>query len=197
MKRNYSQSFKTSLVFPEKWFCVRRANFAFLTLLSTFSRTEDSIQAFSRFQNKFIENSNMERKYLKSFNASLAFPERWFCFHQVNFGLLRLLPTFSRSEDSIYAFYRLQNKSVGKSNERRKFSGSFNVCLAFPEKWFCIRRANFAFFNLLPIFNHTEDSIQGFGRLQNKFTENSNMERKYLNSFKASLTFPEKWFCIR
>ena len=92
----------------------------------------------------------MERKYLKSFNASLAFPERWFCFHLVNFGLLRFLPTFSRSEDSIYAFYRLQNKSVGKSNKRRKFWGSFNVCLAFPEKRFCIRRANFAFFNLLP-----------------------------------------------
>ena len=26
---------------------------------------------------------------------------------------------------------------------------------AFPEKWFCIRRANFAFLSLLPTFNRT------------------------------------------
>ena len=34
---------------------------------------------------------------------------------------------------------RLQNKFIGNYNIQRKFSESFNVSLAFPENWFCIR----------------------------------------------------------
>ena len=112
-------------------------------------------------------------------------------------ALQRLEPIFLCSEDSIYAFSRFRNKFIGKSNIRRKFSRSFNVCLAFLKKRFCIRQANFAISSLVPAFNCTKDSIQVFGTLQNKFIGNSNMERKSLQSFKSSLAFPEKWFCIR
>ena len=49
------------------------------------------------------------------------------------------------THNSIYAFYRLQNKFIENSNILRKLSGSFNVCLTFPEKWFSIRLANFHF----------------------------------------------------
>ena len=34
---------------------------------------------------------------------------------------------------------------------------SFKVYLAFPEKWFCIRRPNLALLSLERIFNHSDD----------------------------------------
>ena len=36
---------------------------------------------------------------------------------------------------------------------------SVKYCLAFPEEWFGDRQPNFAFLSLVPIFNHSEDSI--------------------------------------
>ena len=139
----------------------------------------------------------MERKSSQSLKVSLSFPERWFCISRPNLTLERLEPIFSGSEDSIYAFQRLQNKFIENPDILRNFPGMFSVCFAFPEKWFCIPRANFAFFSLLPTFSRTEDLIQAFSRLQSKFIGNSNMEKKSSQSFKASLAFPEKWFGIR
>ena len=43
---------------------------------------------------------------------------------------------------------RLQNKFIENSSPEKNFPESFNVCLAFREKWFCIRQTNFAFQNL-------------------------------------------------
>ena len=42
-------------------------------------------------------------------------------------------------------FPRLQNKFIENLNVARNFLQSFNVCLAFPEKWFGIRQQNLAF----------------------------------------------------
>ena len=139
----------------------------------------------------------MERKSLQSFKASLTYPEKRFCISRPNLALERLEPIFHGSEDSIYAFYSLQNKFIENSNTLRNFSRRFNVCFAFLAKWFSIRRASFAFLSLLPTFSRTEDLIQAFCRLQNKFIGNSNMEKKSSQSFKASLAFQEKWLGIR
>ena len=43
-----------------------------------------------------------------------------------------------------FGFYSLQNKFIDNLNIGRKFSKSSKVCLAFSEKWFCIRRSNLA-----------------------------------------------------
>ena len=77
------------------------------------------------------------------------------------------------------------------------FLGSFKVCLAFPEKWFCIHQPNLALWGLQPIFHDSEHSIKAFGRLQTNFIGNFKMARSCLSeSFKVCLNFPEKWFCI-
>ena len=107
-----------------------------------------------------------------------------------------LEPIFNDSEDWIDAFYRLQAKFIENFNIWRKFSGRFNVDLVFPEKRFWISQGNFACLNLLPTLNHTEDSIYTIGRFQNKSIGTSNIEIKSSQSFKGSLPFPEKWFCI-
>ena len=64
----------------KKWFGVRQTNFTFLSLLSKLNCTEDSIQDFGRFQNKFIGNSSMERNFLESFKACFAFQKNGFVF---------------------------------------------------------------------------------------------------------------------
>ena len=76
-------------------------------------------------------------------------------------------------------------------------SGSFKGCLIFLEKWFCIYLESLVFSCRVPKFISTEESIYAFGRIENKFTGNSNIKKFFLVSFKVSLTFPEKWFCVR
>lgn len=42
---------------------------------------------------------------------------------------------------------------------RGKFLKSFKVCLALPEKWFCIYRPNFPFSSHAPLIVGSENSI--------------------------------------
>ena len=44
------------------------------------------------------------------------------------------------------------------------FLQSFNDCLAFPRKWFCIRGANSEFLSFVLIFNNSDDLIGTFQR---------------------------------
>ena len=66
---------------------------------------------------------------------------------------------------------------MGNSDTRRNYLESFKVCSALPEKQFCIRRPNQAISSVEPIFRGSEDSLQAFERLQNKFIGNSNIWR--------------------
>ena len=84
-----------------------------------------------------------------------------------------------------------------KSNIKRKLFCSFEFCLSFPEKFFYIRRANLTLQTPKPIFNHTENSIEAFDRVQDKFIGNSNVGRKLLRSSKACVASSQKWFWIR
>ena len=59
---------------------------------------------------------------------------------------MSLLPTFSCSESSIYAFGRLQIKFIGNSNIERKSSQSFKPSLVFPEKWCYLRRSQLCWY---------------------------------------------------
>ena len=81
--------------------------------------------------NHFIRNSNIGRRFLKSFSSCVAFPES-----------LALFPTL---QDFIQVFDRLQNYFIGNSLIGRRFWKSFNVLFAFPEKWFSICQPILAF----------------------------------------------------
>ena len=141
----------------------------------------------------------MQRKSSQSFKVSLSFPERWFCIRRPNLTLERLEPIFSGSEDSIYAFYRLQNKFIENPDILRNFPGMFNVCFTFPEKWFCIPRANFAFF-IQPFTN-----IQSYRRFDLGFFQTSEQVYRKLQhgekifaKFQSEPRFPRKmvWYSL-
>ena len=62
---------------------------------------------------------------------------------------------------------------------------SLKPCLTLPEKWFCIRRPDLALQSFQAILYGSEDSIQAFDRLQNKFIGNFNVERALVKGFKG------------
>ena len=87
------------------------------------------------------------------------FPEKWFYIRSPNLAFSSLAPIFNRSKDSIEDFDWLQNKFIENCNIGRMFTVNLKFSLAFPKKWFCICWANLAFLSIVPISNHSEDSI--------------------------------------
>ena len=140
--RNFLEYFKVCFAFPEKWFCICQGNLAFSSLEPIFNHSEDSIYGFHRLQGKFIGSSNIRRKFLENFKLWKAFPQKWFCIRQPNLAFSSLEHILHGPEDSISAFDTLKKKFIGNSNIGRKVLEYFKVCLAFPEKWFCIRQPN-------------------------------------------------------
>ena len=72
---------------------------------------------------------------------------------------------------------------------------SFKVCIEFPEKWFCVWAPKLALYNLEPMFNPSEDSIQVFDRHHKNFIQNFRIRRKFFKSSKVCIVFPQKWPC--
>ena len=111
-----------------------------------------NIQSLRTFDLGFWETSKQiyrklqyRVKTLKSSRVFLTFLEKWFCLRWPNLAFKNLEPIFYDSEDSIYAFDRLQHKFIRNSDLSKKFFKSLKVCLAFPEKLFCIRLPNLAY----------------------------------------------------
>ena len=89
--RKFFQSFKVCLAFPENPFCIRRPNFAFLSLAPISHHSEDSIQALDRLQNKIIGNSNMGRlfKICLKFQGLPRFPRKIILYSSSKFGIFQ------------------------------------------------------------------------------------------------------------
>ena len=123
-------------------------------------------------------------------------------YSSTKFGILKPWTNIQSLRRFCWGFWQTSNikrkliKNI-KSNIKRKLFRSFEFCLSFPEKFFYIRRANLTLQTPKPICNHTENSIEAFDRVQNKFIGNSNVERKLLRSSKACVPSSQKWFWIR
>ena len=64
-----------------------------------FSHSEDSTEAFYRFQNIFMRNSDMRRNYLESSKVWSALSEKFFGFVNYNLSVSRVDPIFNGPED--------------------------------------------------------------------------------------------------
>ena len=93
----------------------------------------------------FYRKLKYREKVLKEFQCLPRFPRELVLYSSTNFCNLKpwaIIPSLIRSDLS---FWQAPNQFTRNSNIRRRFWKSFNVCLAFPGKWFCIRRRIFAF----------------------------------------------------
>ena len=91
---------------------------------------------------------------MSPFKALLAFPEKCVFTRRLKWALYSLAP--NHTEGLTYASYKLQKTFFGNSNKRTTFG--FQGLPRFLRKMLLY----------LPIDNYCEDSIQAFGRLQNK-----------------------------
>ena len=115
---------------------------------------------FSQTPKQIYRKLQHEEKIFVKFQSQPRFHRKMvLCIRWPNLALQRFEPKFHGSGDLIYTFHKSQNKLIANSDIQRKILGILNVCLVFPENWFCIRRASFAFLGLVPTLIRNEDSI--------------------------------------
>ena len=89
-----------------------------LSLLPMFSLSEDSTEAFYRFQNIFMRNSDMRRNYLESSKVWSALSEKFFGFVNYNLSVSRVDPIFNGPED--LGFWETINTMLETSQKKKK-----------------------------------------------------------------------------
>ena len=94
----------------------------------------------------------------------------------------------------IKVFGSLHKKLIRNFNIKAIFLEGFKVCLFFRKNWFWIHGLNLTFSRLVLIFNHRQDSIYVFRRLQKEFLRNCNTRTNHLKRLKICLVFLENGF---
>ena len=124
------------------------------------------------------------------------FSAKFFFYLSTKFAIMKLWTNIQRHRRFDLAFWKTSKQIYRKLRYREKILENCNIYIAFSEKWFCVCRVSLAKQSLQPIVNHPGGLIYAFGILKIKFIGNSNLERKFLQSFKICVAFPRKWFCI-
>ena len=89
-------------------------------------------------------------------------------------------------------FWQTWKQIYRKLRYGEKNFGTLQTFSLFPGRMVLYSPTKFAFFNLLPIFSHSEDSSLALGRLQHKFVGNSIIKRSSYKSLKVSLPSSKK-----
>ena len=84
-------------------------------------------------------------KLLKEFQRLLRFPRKMVLYSSTKFGILKPWTSISNLIRFDLGLRQPSNHFIGNSNMERTIWKSFNLCLGFPEKWFCIRQPILAF----------------------------------------------------
>ena len=139
------EEFQRLCRFSRKMVLYSSTNFHILkpwAIISNFIRFD---LGFWQARKPFYRKLKYREKVLKEFQCLPRFPRELVLYSSTNFCNLKpwaIIPSLIRCDLS---FWQAPNQFTRNSNIRRRFWKSFNVCLAFPGKWFCIRRRIFAF----------------------------------------------------
>ena len=127
------EEFEVLSCFPWKMISYSSTKFGILELI--FHETEDSIEAFDRLQIKFLGNSNIGRKFLKSSELFLAFPTKWICIRQPNLHC-KALTQYSITQKIRFRLLRdFRLKQIyGKLQHREKVFREFETLPHFSKK---------------------------------------------------------------
>ena len=139
------EEFQRLLRFPRKMVLYSSTKFGILkswTIISILIRFALGFwQASTLFYKKFkyMEND------LEEFQRLLRFSRKMVLYSSTKFGILKPWTFFFSLIRFDLGFWQASKQIYRKFEYRKRFWKSFNVCLAFPEKWFCIRQPIFAF----------------------------------------------------
>ena len=93
----------------------------------------------SQASKPFSRKLNYRENVLEEFQRFPRFPRKMVLYSSTNFCILKPSAIISNLLRFDLGFWRASKQIYRKLKYRRRFWKSFNVCLAFPEKWFRIR----------------------------------------------------------
>ena len=95
---------------------------------------KSSKQIYRKLQNK--EN------FFGEFQGLPCFPRKMVLYLWTKFVIIKPWSIIQSLGRFHFGLWQTSNKFIGNSSIGRNFLESSKVCLAFPEKWFCICRSN-------------------------------------------------------
>ena len=144
-RENVLEEFQRLPRFPRKIVLYSSTNFRILKPWAIISNLIRFDLGFWQASKPFYRKLKYREKVLEEFQRLPRFPRKMVLYSSTNFCILKPWAIISNLIRFDLGFWGLQNHFIGNSNIGRRFWKSFNVCLAFPEKWFCIRQPNLAF----------------------------------------------------
>ena len=130
---------------PRKMVLYSSNKFAILKPWTIISNLIGFDLGFWQASKPFYRKLKYREKVLEEFQRLPRFPRKMVLYSSTKFAILKPWTIISNLIRSNLGFDRLQNHFIGNSNIERRFWKSFNVCLAFPEKWFRIHQPILAF----------------------------------------------------
>ena len=88
----------------------------------------------------FYRKLKYREKVLEEFQRLSRFPRKMVLYSSTNFCILKPWAITSTLIRLDLGFWQASEPFYRKTNVLRRFWKSFNVCLGFQEKWFCIRQ---------------------------------------------------------
>ena len=131
--------------FPRKMGLYSSTKFGILkpwTIISNLIRFD---LVFRQASKPIYRKLKYREKDLEEFQRLSRFPRRMVLCSSNKFGILKPWAIISNIIRFDLDFWHASKPIYRKLKYREKFWKSFNVCLTFPEKWFCICQPNLAF----------------------------------------------------
>ena len=130
---------------PRKMVLYSSTNFRILKPWAIISNVIRFNLGFWQTSKPFYRKLKYREKVLKEFQRLPRFPTKMVLYSSTNFRILKPWAIISNLIRFDLGFWQASKQIYRKFEYRKRFWKSFNVCLAFPEKWFCIRQPNLAF----------------------------------------------------
>ena len=131
--------------FPTKMVLYSSTNFRILKPWAIISNLIRFDLGFWQASKPFYRKLKYREKVLEEFQRLPRFPRKMVLYSSTKFGILKPWTIISNLIRFDLGFWQASKQIYRKFEYRKRFWKSFNVCLAFPEKWFCIRQPIFAF----------------------------------------------------
>ena len=143
-----------------------------------------------------MENSNIRRKVLGSFDVCLCFPEEIVLCLSWKFNTFEPLITVQSHRRFHLGIWKTSEQAYRKLQYAEKFCGKFQGLSGFPRKMVLCLWSKFS------ILKHCTN-IQSFRRLELHFWQTSkqiygnfNIKKNFFQSFKVCLAASKRWFSI-
>ena len=139
------QEFQRLPRFPRKMALYLSTNFPILMAWAIITNLLRFDLGFWQASKPFYRKLKYRENVLEEFQRLPRFPRKMVFYSSTNFRILKPWAIISNLMRFDLGFWQASKQIYGKLEYSERFWKSFNVLVAFPEKWFCICQSNLAF----------------------------------------------------